>query len=325
MSRAGQSPELADKLIDIFKKTPWRRIIFIFSIAAFLYVIALNFSSLQQGLRAIQDSNLLLLGASMAAICATYLTAAGVYWALSDKKIVYSEMLKVEIAGAFTSKLLPAGLGGVATNLTYISKSLKSKTAATTIIALNNIVSMASYFALTALILAVFQEPLRLSTNMHLPHIPPWFYISAVILIILTVSLVRQVRSKVGNSWNTIKQLLRGYRERPSQFIVAFCSALGTTVLYLIAFYLCCLALGTTISITQALLAFTLGLTGGTVAPTPGGLGGAEVGFYSGLYATGINGSEALSIVLVYRLLAFWIPLLPGFIMFRFLLKKKVL
>lgn len=322
----GQTKEkFADKLVRlVIKQPPWRKIIFAFSIAAFLYVIAINFSSLQHGLIALKNSNILLLLASLLAIIVTYLTASGVYWALSDRSLHYVQMVQVEIAGAFTSRLLPAGLGGVATNLTYISKALKSKTAATTILALNNLLSIASYFIACFVVVVVFQEPVSLS-HLQVPRIPPWVIISGVVLLVLLLSLVKQLRHKAGVSWHTFKRILKGYKERPSQLLLAFCFALGTTTLYLLAFYICCLALGTPITITQAVVAFTFGLAGGTVAPTPGGLGGAELGFYSGLFATGIGSSEALSIVLVYRILAFWLPLVPGFLMFRHLLKQKVL
>jgi glycosyltransferase 2 family protein len=314
------------KLINlVIKRPPWRKVIFIFSIAGLLYIAAINFSNLQDGLMALGQANLLLLGLSVIAIAITYLTAAGVYWSLSDRKLTYAEMVEVEIAGAFTSRLLPAGLGGVATNLRYVSNSLRSKTAATTIIALNNILSILSYLASALLLVVIAEQPFRSVVRIAIPAIPVWVIIVVIIFVVLATSLIKQLRSAISSTWQKFLLILQGYREKPTQLLMGFGCALGTTIFYLLAFYCCSRAIGVDITIMQAFIAFTLGVTGGTVSPTPGGLGGAELGLYTGLYSTGVSGPDALSIVLVYRLLAFWLPLIPGFLMFRYLLKHKVL
>jgi putative heme transporter len=46
--------------------------------------------------------------------------------------------------------------------------------------------------------------------------------------------------------------------------------------------------------------------------PLPGGIGGVDGGMIGAFVAFGVSGSLALIAVLVYRLLAFWLPTLPG-------------
>ncbi|MBV9311590.1 MAG: flippase-like domain-containing protein [Solirubrobacterales bacterium] len=48
------------------------------------------------------------------------------------------------------------------------------------------------------------------------------------------------------------------------------------------------------------------------VLPLPGGVGGVEGGMIGGLLAFGTQGSLAVLGVLAYRLIAFWLPTLPG-------------
>jgi uncharacterized membrane protein YbhN (UPF0104 family) len=45
----------------------------------------------------------------------------------------------------------------------------------------------------------------------------------------------------------------------------------------------------------------------------------------AGLIASGIDGGIALSAVLLYRLLTFWIPTIPGWFAFQHLTKKDAL
>lgn len=308
----------------IIKPQLWRKIIFLFSIAAIFYVIATNFDHIRQSIVALKQGNILLLLVALVAVVGTYFTAAGVYWALSNGELRYRQMLLVESAGAFTSRLLPAGIGGIATNLKYISKALGSKTAASAIVAFNNLLSFASYIVAALLMITLTRQSLSSALKINVPFISIWPVVIGLIVLI-GLLLIPKVRIRARDSWQKLLTLLRGYRERPQQLIIGFLCALGTTLFYLTAFYVCCVALGSHLTLLQVFIAFTLGLSGGTVAPTPGGLGGAELGFYTGLYSAGISKADALSIVLVYRLISFWLPIVPGFFIFRYILKRKLL
>jgi putative heme transporter len=57
--------------------------------------------------------------------------------------------------------------------------------------------------------------------------------------------------------------------------------------------------------------------------PLPGGIGGVDGGMIGALVAFGISGSLALIAVLVYRLLAFWLPSIPGAVAY-FQLRRTV-
>lgn len=57
--------------------------------------------------------------------------------------------------------------------------------------------------------------------------------------------------------------------------------------------------------------------------PLPGGIGGVDGGLIGALVAFGVSGGLALIAVLVYRLLAFWLPSIPGAIAY-FQLRRTV-
>jgi uncharacterized protein (TIRG00374 family) len=46
--------------------------------------------------------------------------------------------------------------------------------------------------------------------------------------------------------------------------------------------------------------------------PIPGGVGGVEGGMIGSFIAFGVNGSTAVLAVLAYRIISFWLPVLPG-------------
>jgi uncharacterized protein (TIRG00374 family) len=57
--------------------------------------------------------------------------------------------------------------------------------------------------------------------------------------------------------------------------------------------------------------------------PLPGGIGGVDGGMIGAFVAFGVGGSLALIAVLVYRLLAFWLPTIPGIVAY-FQLRRTV-
>jgi uncharacterized protein (TIRG00374 family) len=106
------------------------------------------------------------------------------------------------------------------------------------------------------------------------------------------------------------------YRNHPLRLGGALLFSLVLTVAHVAALWASSKAVGLDISAWNVFIVFTVGLVVGTVTPTPGGLGGAEAGWVAGLIAYGAAAPLALAAVLLYRLLSYWLPLLPGFAFF---------
>jgi undecaprenyl-diphosphatase len=60
-------------------------------------------------------------------------------------------------------------------------------------------------------------------------------------------------------------------------------------------------------------------------APTPGGLGAIEAALIAGLTGVGMLAGPAVSAVLLYRLATYWLPVLPGWLSWRFLQRREYL
>ncbi|HEY1346675.1 MAG TPA: lysylphosphatidylglycerol synthase domain-containing protein, partial [Streptosporangiaceae bacterium] len=60
-------------------------------------------------------------------------------------------------------------------------------------------------------------------------------------------------------------------------------------------------------------------------APTPGGLGAIEAALIAGLQGVGMQAGPAVSAVILYRLTTYWLPILPGWLSWRFLQRREYL
>jgi uncharacterized protein (TIRG00374 family) len=101
--------------------------------------------------------------------------------------------------------------------------------------------------------------------------------------------------------------------------------ALGLTLLYVLCLAACVHALGGSVSLTSVAVVYLTGSAIGSAAPTPGGLGAVEVALSAGLTAAGVAGATALSAVLLFRLLTFWLPVRVGWVAFNRLQHEQAL
>ncbi|RQW94596.1 flippase-like domain-containing protein, partial [Micromonospora globispora] len=101
--------------------------------------------------------------------------------------------------------------------------------------------------------------------------------------------------------------------------------SVALTLAYGAALYLALLAVGLPAElslIAPIVLVCVVGEGVSTAAPTPGGLGATEAALVSGLLLYGIPTETAVAGVLVYRLATFWLPVLPGYVALRMLVRR---
>jgi glycosyltransferase 2 family protein len=71
------------------------------------------------------------------------------------------------------------------------------------------------------------------------------------------------------------------------------------------------------------LAVYLAGTAVAAASPTPGNIGAVEITLSAGLTTVGVPSAAAVAAVLVYRLLTFWFPLVPGFFAFRYLQAQR--
>jgi glycosyltransferase 2 family protein len=111
-------------------------------------------------------------------------------------------------------------------------------------------------------------------------------------------------------------------RDRSLQVRVLLCNAL--ILLADVATLAACLhAFGGQTSVATALIAFVVASIVVTLGPIPFGLGSFEATCTTMLHLLGVALPVALASTLLFRLLALWLPLVPGFLLMRSMAKQK--
>ena len=161
---------------------------------------------------------------------------------------------------------------------------------------------------------------------------PPRIVVIAVVIIaVIVVSLfaIPQVRrianDRVAPMLREVGPRLLTVAQRPEKLLEGVGGIIILNLAYIGVLYTSIQAFGGNMSIAVVAVVYLVGATVGQAAPTPGGLGAVEAALTAGLTAAGLDGGIALSAVLLYRLVTFWIPTVPGYWAFTYLTKRGAL
>lgn len=282
-----------------------------------LYVVVPRIDNLSASLDSLRDANFGYIALACVVVAATYGLAALTYWLVALKpRLNYRRTLAIQTASAFANRLLPAGLGGLTLSVQYLRKEGYTTAQAAAVAGVNNLLGGAGHFLLLCVVL--LSNPGASAASLKLPEVPHGWLILIILISIVAVLLIafKTLRQLVLKATGQISRYIVSYRKHPGRLAGGLLSSLLVTTCYALVLYVSALSLGAELSMPQVFVVFTVGVAAATVTPTPGGLVGAEAGLTAGLITYGIEGSLALAIALLYRFLTYWLPLLPGFVVF---------
>ena len=113
--------------------------------------------------------------------------------------------------------------------------------------------------------------------------------------------------------------------QRPMKLVEGIGGIVLLNLAYIVVLIACVRAFDGDLNVAAIAFVYLAGATIGQAAPTPGGLGAVEAALAAGLTAAGLPGGIAVSSVLLFRLITFWIPTIPGYAAFNWLTKKGYL
>jgi len=278
-----------------------------------LYGLLPQMGDFKSSLTALQDSSPALVLAAVGCSLLATVWAALIYMLLSLKRLAFGATLAVQLAGLFINRVLPAGIGGLGLNFLYLRAHRHTGMQATTIVALNNLLGAAGHAVLAVVIVVVSSLAFKDLHNVDVSSQAVAAGVALVVLAMLAGAMYLRRHAARARKWKHQLGVLVGYYGRhPVRLVVALCISMLLTLSNVMALWLCCQALGISLSMLQVFVVFTLGVAVGTATPTPGGIGGAEAALTAGLIAQGVDVPLALAAALLYRFASFWIGLLVG-------------
>jgi uncharacterized membrane protein YbhN (UPF0104 family) len=262
----------------------------------------------------------------LAALALSALTYAAATLSLSGfvaERLSFTRTLLVQLAGSFVALVTPAAVGGAALNVRYLQRRKIPAPVAVASVGVSQVVA----FVLHIVLIATFAAIAGTGSN-HPIRPPTWAYfvVAGLVAVAGAVPAVpagrRMVRARLSPTFAQVIPQLMEIAQRPRKLAMGFGGAITLSLAYILCLAACVAAFGGSVPIAKIGVVYLTGATLGSIIPTPGGLGTVEAVLTAGLTTAGVPGAVAISAVLLFRLLTFWLPVPIGWVALNFLERR---
>ncbi|MGW6940790.1 flippase-like domain-containing protein [Streptomyces xanthophaeus] len=267
-------------------------------------------------------------GAALAFSALSYVAAAMSLLGFVPERVSFLRTVVAQVAGSFVKLVAPAAVGGVALNTRFLQRAGIRPGLAVASVGASQLFGLASHI----LLLLAFGY---LTGTEKTPEMTPsrtviagLLTVAVLVLVVTAVPFMRKfVVTRVRALFAGVVPRMLDVLQRPQKLV----TGIGGMLLLTGCFVMCLDASirafggGQAISYASIAVVFLAGNALGSAAPTPGGMGAVEATLTLGLVAAGLEKEVAISAVLLFRLMTFWLPVLPGWISFNFLTRKEAI
>ncbi|MFI5861962.1 YbhN family protein [Streptomyces sp. NPDC051546] len=267
-------------------------------------------------------------GVALAFSALTYFAAAMSLLGFVPERVPFLRTVLAQVAGSFVKLVAPAAVGGVALNTRFLQRAGIRPGLAVASVGASQLFGLASHI----LLLLSFGY---LTGTEKTPEMTPsrtviagLLTVAVLVLVVTAVPFLRKfVATRVRALFAGVVPRMLDVLQRPQKLL----TGIGGMLLLTGCFVMCLDASirafggGEDISYASIAVVFLAGNALGSAAPTPGGIGAVEGALTLGLVAAGLDGQVAFSAVLLFRVVTFWLPVLPGWISFNFLTRKEAI
>ncbi len=299
-----------------------RSLLFLLGMGAGVYFLLPQLGQFNKIVEAWRNANPLFVLLALAGSVATYIFAAVSQQGAVEKTLSFWQLTIAQFAATFGSRFSPQAIGGAYVNEQFIEKSGVPQRKAVTALTVNGAAGAVVHIVLALIALAL----VGISGIPVIKDIQPWQIAIGVGVLLLVVLFFVRFPDKFTKIRETTKDSIRdliAVLQIPLRAVQLLGGSAAITLAYIATFLVSLWAIGANVSPVNVAAIYLAGSIIGTASPTPGGLGAIEAAFVAGLTAFGVPTDQAVAGTLLYRLITFWLPIIPGFFAFRFLQKIK--
>ncbi|SPF00485.1 lysylphosphatidylglycerol synthase transmembrane domain-containing protein [Streptomyces sp. MA5143a] len=320
-------PEGLPRRVPVRRILPVRRFLCLLPLALVLVLAVRHRSVLVEGFGQLATARWPWLAVAVCATCLTWVAAAVTRQGALVERLPARRLLATQFAAGAANHLLPSGLGASAVNLRFMTVCGVPPTRSSAALALYLLAESVARLGLLLALLLAFPGALRLGPLLPDGSTAPLLAAVAgvVCAAALALLLVRRLRTAVSGFVRTALSEARSVHSRPVRVLALWGGSLAFPALQAAGLAAVGLALGIRIPAIHMAVAYLAATVAVALVPTPGGLGSVDAALVVALIAAGAPATVATAVVLAYRVITLWLPLLPGALTLGALVRLKVL
>ena len=301
------------------------------SLAAFVfafYVLLPQLGDFGDTAEAASEANWWWLAPMILGAAATIVFASLSFVASVPEPIPFLPALRMQIASSFLSRIAPANTGTLAVGVRFLQRSGLDPGPAAAAVGLSALAGFVVHLCLMGAFLLWVGSS---DVGFELPQADVIFIIITVVLSAsgLAIALVPAVRRRVlpplvaqaRDAASSLADVLTD----PVRVIGLIGGSTGVTGSFILTLAAAVAAFGGGVSFPEIGAAYLVAAALGSAAPTPGGLGAVEAALVTALTGYGMQSGPAVSAALTFRLVTYWLPMLPGWFTFQQMQRREEL
>ncbi|MFE5213759.1 lysylphosphatidylglycerol synthase transmembrane domain-containing protein [Streptomyces sp. NPDC056626] len=309
------------------RRVPVRQVLCLVPLVLVAVAAVRHRSVLAEGFGQLRAASWPWLLAAAAATCLTWVAAAFTRQGAVVQPLPKGRLLATQFAAGAANHLLPTGLGAGAVNLRFMTVCGVPLARSSAALALYLMAECVGRLGLLAVLLVAFPDALRLGTLLPDGSLLPLLLGFAGLLVAAAavVLLVRRLRTRLAAFAREALGEARSVHTRPARALALWGGSLAFPALQAAGLAAVGQALRLPVPPAHMALAYLAATVAVAMVPTPGGLGSVEAALIVALVAVGGPAAVATAVVLAYRIITVWVPLVPGALTLGALVRLKVI
>ncbi|WP_298324659.1 lysylphosphatidylglycerol synthase transmembrane domain-containing protein [Haloactinopolyspora sp.] len=242
------------------------------------------------------------------------------------ERVPFWRAVGAQIALGFLKLVTPSTVGNVTINIRLLTKAGVAGPLAAASVAANQVGNVAITFPVIGVLGVVSGSSAAPDID---PSIDTLIIVVAILLVAAILAVIPPIRARLRALWRDFAERglprLLDVLSNPRKLAVALGGIVLQSASLILCFYTCLKAVGGTANLAALAVVQLVGNTLGMAVPTPGGLGAVEAALTAGVSTLGVGATTAVTAVLVFRIVSFWLPILPGWVMWTQLQKRDLL
>ncbi|MGW0880284.1 lysylphosphatidylglycerol synthase transmembrane domain-containing protein [Streptomyces sp. NPDC002671] len=309
------------------RRVPVRQVLCLVPLVLVAFAAVRNRSVLAEGFGQLRTASWPWLLAAAGATCLTWVAAAFSRQGAVLQPLPKGRLLATQFAAGAANHLLPTGLGASAVNLRFMSVCGVPLARSSAALALFLLAECVGRLGLLAALLIAFPDALQLGPLLPAGSALPLLLgvIGLLLVAVAVVTLVRRLRTRVITFARDALGEARSVHTRPARAVALWGGSLAFPALQAAGLTAVGQALDLPVPPAHMALAYLAATVAVALVPTPGGLGSVEAALIVALIAVGGPAAVATAVVLAYRVITVWVPLVPGALTLGALVRMKVI
>ncbi|MEU5023154.1 lysylphosphatidylglycerol synthase transmembrane domain-containing protein [Streptomyces milbemycinicus] len=289
------------------------------------YFLLSQFTHIKLG-TVVGEANWIWVVAALLFSALTYVAAALSLLGFVPEKVPFGRTVLAQVAASFVKLVAPAAVGGVALNARFLQRQGVRPGLAVASVGASQLFGLASHILLL-LTFGYITGTERTPTLSPSRTVIAGLLTAAVLaLVVAAIPVLRKfVSTRVRSLFAGVVPRMLDVLQRPKKLLTGIGGMLLLTAANVLCLDASIRAFGGDMSYASIAVVFLAGNALGSAAPTPGGVGAVEAALIAGLTLAGLPYETAAPAVLLFRLMVFWLPVLPGWLAFTHLTRKEAL